>query len=162
MIEMVLTLMIISIVAAVGSVSMGGGFNAYLTARAIEPLAMGGRLALERLRKELMGAQTCTGISQPGGHGSIQFMNDQGRVVLVNQGASSTNALFMTFNGDGQEWILAPDVEANSLDFKITPCSGGLTPGLVTISFAMSTRNTDGSTIRLPLKTSVYVRSTSQ
>lgn len=160
LIEMVMTLVIISIVGVVGTTSMSGGFNAYLTARAIEPLANGGRLAMERLSRELQNAATCTGITQPGGNGKIQFTNDQGKVILVNQGANPTNAIFMQFNGDGKEWILAPNVEANSLQFQVAPCTGVLSPGLVTISFTMTSTTTDGSVLKLPFRTAVYVRST--
>ncbi len=160
LIEMVMTLVIMSIIAVVGTSSMSGGFNLYLTARAIEPLANGGRLAIERLSKELQNAATCTGISQPGGNETIQFTNYLGNVILVNQGASPTNAIFLTFNGDGKEWILAPNVEARSLKFQVTPCTGGLTPGLVTFSFTMTAKTTDGSVLKLPFRTAVYVRST--
>ncbi|MBF0273392.1 MAG: type II secretion system protein [Magnetococcales bacterium] len=160
LIEMVITLIIISIVAGVGTVSMSNSFNAYLTARAIEPLAGNARVVLQRLRKELRNAASCTGISQPGGAGTLQFTNDQGRIILVNQGATATNAIYMTFNGDGVEWLLAPSVESNSLRFQVSPCTGGLTPGLVTFSFTMTATTTDGSVLRLPFRTAVYVRST--
>ncbi|MBF0190855.1 MAG: hypothetical protein HQL99_06840 [Magnetococcales bacterium] len=158
---MVITLIIISIVAGVGTVSISNSFNAYLTARAIEPLAGSARVVLERLRKELRNAESCTGISQPGGNGTLQFTNDQGRVILVNQGVAATNAIYMTFNGDGVEWLLASNVEANSVQFQVSPCTGVLTPGLVTIAFTMTATTTDGSVLRLPFRTAVYVRSTS-
>jgi prepilin-type N-terminal cleavage/methylation domain-containing protein len=160
LIEMVITLIIVSIVASVGVVSVSNGFNAYLTARAIEPLASNARVVLERLRRELRNAQTCTGISQPGGTGTIQFTNDQGRVILVNQGVTPTNAIFMTFDGNGREWLLAYNVAVNSLQFQLAPCTGGLTPGLVTFSFTMTATMIDGSVLRLPFRTAVYVRST--
>ncbi|MEO5330519.1 MAG: prepilin-type N-terminal cleavage/methylation domain-containing protein [Magnetococcus sp. YQC-5] len=160
LIEMVMTLVIISIVGVVGTTSMSNSFNAYLMAQSIEPLANGAHLVLERLRKELRNANTCTGISQPGGTGTLQFTNDQGRVVLVKQGTNPTNSIIMTFNGDGTEWLLAQNVETKSLNFQLSPCTGGLTPGLVSFSFTMATPATDGSILRLPFRTAVYVRST--
>ncbi|MBF0294813.1 MAG: prepilin-type N-terminal cleavage/methylation domain-containing protein [Magnetococcales bacterium] len=161
LVEMVMTLVIISIVASVGATSMIGGFNAYLTARDMEPMASNARLALQRMSLELRNAVSCTGISQPGGVGSIQFINDQGRLILVNQGASRTNAIYMKFDADPTEWLLAPNVEANSLQFQITPCTDPIRPGLVSLSFTMATTTTKGDVLRLPVRTSVYVRSTS-
>ncbi|MBF0178931.1 MAG: type II secretion system protein [Magnetococcales bacterium] len=162
LIEMVMTLTIISIVAGVGATSMIGGFNAYLTARDMEPMASNARLALQRMSLELRNSVSCTGISQPGGLGSLQFTNDQGRLILVNQGADGTkNAIYMKFDADPTEWLLAPNVEANSLRFQITSCLDPIKPGLVTLSFTMATTTTKGDVLRLPFRTSVYVRSTS-
>ncbi|MEO5344883.1 MAG: prepilin-type N-terminal cleavage/methylation domain-containing protein [Magnetococcus sp. YQC-9] len=164
LIEMIITIVIISIVAGTSVVSLSNGFKAYMTARAIEPMASNGRIVMERLRKEIRNAQSCTGITQPSGSNSIQFINDQGRTVLVNQGASPTNAVYMTFNNDGTQWLLGQNVAANSLQFVRTTCNGAgqaapIKPGLVTISFTMTSTMPDGSTITLPFKTSVYVRS---
>ncbi|MBF0126095.1 MAG: hypothetical protein HQM02_02690 [Magnetococcales bacterium] len=159
-----MTIVILSIIAVVGAVSMSSGFNAYLTAQAIEPMANNGRLALERLRKELRNAQTCTGITQPGGNGTIRFTNDQGRVVLVTQEGNPGNAIYMNFDGSPDQWMLAPNVEAGSLQFQRSNCSVDvnsqpLSPGLVTIAFTMATPTTDGGVVRLPFRTAVFVRS---
>ncbi|NGZ07590.1 MAG: hypothetical protein G8237_14690 [Magnetococcales bacterium] len=158
-----MTIVIVSIIAGVGAVSMLHGFNAYMTAQAIEPLSSSARVAMERLRREIRNAQTCVGISQPGGSGSLQFVNDQGRTILVNQGQQPTDAIYMTF--DGVEKLLVPNVKALSLQFAVSPCTlagppATLTPGLVTFSFTMTSKTTDGKVLTLPLRTAVYVRST--
>ncbi|MBF0626878.1 MAG: type II secretion system protein [Magnetococcales bacterium] len=165
LLEMVMTITILSIVAGVGTVGMSNAFSAYLTARTIEPLASNARLALERLRRELQSAQSCTGISQPNGAGTLQFTNDRGSVILVNQGAIPTNAIYMRFDGGAEEWLLAPSVEANSLRFQVSPCTLAgppptTTPGLVTISFTMTATTIDNKILKLPFRTAVYVRST--
>lgn len=161
LIEMIITIVIISIVASIGVTTISSGFKAYFTASSISPLANNARLVLERLRKEIRNAQSCADVSQPAGVGSLQFTNDEGRVILVNQGVRPTNAIYMTFNGDGNEWLLAPNVEQGSLRFERTDCTGVTSPGIVTISFTMSVNMMDGENIKLPFRTSVYIRSTS-
>ncbi|MBF0340940.1 MAG: prepilin-type N-terminal cleavage/methylation domain-containing protein [Magnetococcales bacterium] len=167
LIEMVVTLVVFSVVAGVGAVSLSNGFKAYQTAREIQPLALNAQIVLKRLQLEIRNAATCPGVVLAGapvaggGNSALQFTNDQGRVLLVNQGSTPTNAIFVMFNNDNVEWLLSPNVEAGSLKFQMIPCDDFVSPGLVTFSFTMTSTVADGTVIRLPFRTSVYIRSTS-
>ncbi|MBF0416841.1 MAG: prepilin-type N-terminal cleavage/methylation domain-containing protein [Magnetococcales bacterium] len=160
LIEMVITLVILSIVAGTGVAAMTSAFKAMATGQAIAPLSIGGRIIMERIRKELRNAQ-CTQITQPGGNGKLQLIDNSGRTLLIHQGVND-NAVYLTFNGDGINWQLGEKVLANSLQFTGLSCAGvGVPPKprLVTVSFSMRDTLPDGGTITLPFRTSVYIRS---
>ncbi|MBF0163267.1 MAG: prepilin-type N-terminal cleavage/methylation domain-containing protein [Magnetococcales bacterium] len=165
LIEMVITILIVGIVAGTSAVAMGNSFKAYMTAQVIAPLSGSGRLVMERIRKELRNTM-CSTISRPNGDRTLQLTDTNGRIVLFHQAGTTTNAIYMTFNNDNVNWLLASNVQADSLRFTWTQCDGAgdptppLKPGLVTVSFTMRSTMPDGETITLPFRTSVYVRST--
>jgi prepilin-type N-terminal cleavage/methylation domain-containing protein len=60
LLEMVLVLVILSIIAALGSSFLSGGLNAYFTERDISDAAWQGRLALERITRDLRTVRSAT------------------------------------------------------------------------------------------------------
>ena len=60
LLEMVLVLVILGIIAALGSSFLSGGLNAYFTERDISNAAWQGRLALERITRDLRTVRSAT------------------------------------------------------------------------------------------------------
>ncbi|MBF0309084.1 MAG: prepilin-type N-terminal cleavage/methylation domain-containing protein [Magnetococcales bacterium] len=147
LIEMIITLVIMSIVGVVGVKMISSGFSNYLFSRDLIPLATQGQVAMERMSRELQGG-ICSTLSQPSGAGSVQFDNNDpaGTIVLFKQTGS---VIYM--NND----ILAQDIKAGSLLFALqSNC-------VVQIDFRVektSSKLGGSVVIGIPLRTAAYVR----
>ncbi|MBF0369666.1 MAG: prepilin-type N-terminal cleavage/methylation domain-containing protein [Magnetococcales bacterium] len=154
MLEMVLTITILSVVAGLGVQFIRDVFNAYLTGQALTPMVNEGQLAMERLIRELQGA-TCLTLSQPGGADTLTFTNFDGAVLSFSQ--SGQTILYSSSLG-GVDKVLVEGVEAASLTFQPTDCMTGVPPGVVQIHFAMEATLPSGDVVSVPLETSVFIR----
>ncbi|MBF0175463.1 MAG: prepilin-type N-terminal cleavage/methylation domain-containing protein [Magnetococcales bacterium] len=148
LIEMVITITIMGIFLGVAGRMTAGVYSAYTANMYLNPLPSKAKAAMERIIRELRSA-TAASVTQPTGSGSIQFTNDQGTTILLNQTGSPVTTVFMN------SVALVEDVAQNSLQF-----TWDTTKNLVTINFTMQVvmRGLGGSTITVPFRTAVYVR----
>jgi prepilin-type N-terminal cleavage/methylation domain-containing protein len=144
LIEMVLVLTLLAILASVGAQVVAAGFDSYLTARTLSPLADKGHLAMERIMVALRGASYAS-LSQPTGSSSFQVINSSGQVVLFSLSQTLTDTLVMEVNGGGEKIVLAG---VSSLQF--IPSGGAV----VALEMTLTGR---GGSLSLPLQSSLYM-----
>ncbi|MBF0283067.1 MAG: prepilin-type N-terminal cleavage/methylation domain-containing protein [Magnetococcales bacterium] len=148
MVEMILSIMLLGMIAALGSNLLSAGFQAYFALRDLSPLSSAGQYAMERMVRELRAASSCAGVTPANGTagGNLSFTDANATVITFNQsGGNDTAALWR--NGV----LLSDDVEAGTFNVSRSSC-------LVTISFTMQKLQDGTPTARLPLRTAVYVR----
>ncbi|MEO5377625.1 MAG: prepilin-type N-terminal cleavage/methylation domain-containing protein [Magnetococcus sp. DMHC-6] len=148
--EMVLTLIILSILSIVGAHILGNTYKAYFTARDLIPLTSQGEVTMERMLRELQGGR-CATLTQPSGTATLQFNNYENNTILFNQ---SSSTLYMKTNTLSPD-LLAQDILANSLTFTL------LSNCRVRIQFTLNaplTSFSGGGTIEIPFRTTAYVR----
>lgn len=150
LLEMVLTITILSILAAVSAQVFGGGFSLWLEARAVTPLAGRGQLALERMVRELRYG-SCQTLTRPEGAASIQVRNDLGQELLFHHMDSPVSGIHMRIDG-GADHLLLDGVGAADVAFDIPQTC------LVTIDFTLTGQFSDGTPLRHALRTAVQVR----
>lgn len=163
LIEMVITIVILSIVTGTSLVALTSAFNAMATAQAIAPLSLGGQIVMERILKELRNTQ-CNQVTRLDNGKALQLIDNNGRTVKFHQINTTTQSIYMTYNNDNVNWLLGANVQADSLRFVVPTCDGAgqpvpQKPGLVTVSFTVFQRFPDNETVTLPFRSSVYVRS---
>lgn len=144
-----MTITILAILAGVGAHMLGGGFNAFLTARALSPLSLQAALAMERMVRELRWATYWEPLD-PNPNNMIQFTKKQGQQIEFSQSPSPPYAIHMTVDG-GPAKPLVQKAAQNTLQF-------GLSGTLFTISFTLNNTLADGSEILFPLRTAVAVQ----
>jgi prepilin-type N-terminal cleavage/methylation domain-containing protein len=147
LLEMVLVLTLVAILAGAGARGVAAGFDAYLSARAVAPLADRGRLAMERIMVELRGA-SCSSLSRPGGSDSLQMTSNQDRLLVFTYSETEIDTLIMTVDGGGEQILLQGVTE---FGFEIgSNC-------VVSINMTLSGTMNGGGVLSLPLRSSIYV-----
>ena len=144
---MVLTLTLLAILAGVGAKAVASGFNSYLSAKTLAPLADQGHLAMQRIMVELKGA-SFQSLSRPNGSDSLQMTSSQGDTLLFSSSPTLSNTLVMQVNG-GPEKILLESV--GTVEFDIG------NNHVISIDMTMSGVLNGGGVLSLPLHSSVYV-----
>ncbi|MBF0358268.1 MAG: type II secretion system protein [Magnetococcales bacterium] len=152
LIEMVLVMTLLAILAGAGAKAMAGGFDAYLTARTLSPMADRGHIAMRRIMAELQGS-SCDSFSQPDGASSLQLTSHQGEQLIFKLSATETDSITMEVNGGGEKLVL-PGV--SSLDFDLSPFTTE-TGCLVTINMTLQSTLYGGEVLTLPMRSSLYV-----
>ncbi len=81
LIELVLVIIILSIIAAVGSQMLGNGFNAYFTGRDIINAEWQGRYAMQRIMRELRHVRSATAGDLVMATNQITFTDNNANVI---------------------------------------------------------------------------------
>jgi hypothetical protein len=149
---MVLVMTLLAILAGAGAKAMAGGFDAYLTARTLSPLADRGHIAMKRIMAELQ-ESSCDSFSQPDGASSIQLTNYQDEQLVFKLSDTETDSVTMEINGGGEKIVL-PSV--SSLEFDVSPFTTEI-GCLVTINMTLYSSLYSGEILTLPMRSSVYV-----
>ncbi len=144
---------LLAVLAGAGAKAMSGGFDAYLTARTISPLADRGHIAMKRIMAELQ-ESSCDTFSQPDGASSLQLTNHQGELLLFKLSTTENDTVTMEVNGGGEKIVL-PSV--SSLDFAYTHDFTTETGCLVTINMTLYTTLYGGEVLTLPMRSGLYV-----
>ncbi len=81
LIELTLVMMILSIIATIGSQMLGNGFNAYFTGRDLINAEWQGRYAMQRISRELRDVRSATAGDLVIGANQITFTDNNANVV---------------------------------------------------------------------------------
>lgn len=146
LIEMVVTLIVAAVLFGIGATVISGGFRTYFLGREITQNDWQGRLALERMTRELRTVSTPTAADlNIGTVGQITFNDFAGNTVVYRQ---TGNTIERSQNA-GAFQPLADNVSTTSLSFSylrsdgVTPESGGVSANVyyITVSFTVSSTN---------------------
>lgn len=154
MIEMVITMIVGAILFGLGATVIGGGFRSYFLGREITQNDWQGRLALERMTRELRTVRTATNPPIPPGNlnintaGQITFVDFSGNTIVYRQ---TGNTIERSQNA-GAFQPLADNVSTTSpLTFSYLrndgvtpePVLGGFSTNVyyITVSFTVSSAN---------------------
>jgi len=154
LIEMVVTLLVAAILFGLGATVISGGFRTYFLGREIMQNDWQGRLALERMTRELRTVRTATNPPIPPGDlnintgGQITFVDFAGNTIVYRQ---TGNTIERSQNA-GAFQPLADNVSATSpLSFSYLrndgvtaePVVGGFSTNVyyITVSFTVSSTN---------------------
>src|SRR5712692_2113034 len=150
--EMVVTLLVAGVLFGLGATVISGGFRTYFLGREIAQNDWQGRLALERMTRELRTVRTATNPPIPPGDlnintgGQITFVDFAGNTIVYRQ---TGNTIERSQNA-GAFQPLADNVSTTSpLSFSylrsdgVTPESGGVSANVyyLTVSFTVSSAN---------------------
>ncbi|MBF0311188.1 MAG: prepilin-type N-terminal cleavage/methylation domain-containing protein [Magnetococcales bacterium] len=148
LIEMVITMVILGLLLGGSTHLITNVMRAWTLGQELIPMTSQGGLAMERMVREIRRGRWST-VSQPSGTGSLQFTNDQGQVMRIDQTGAPADAIYL----NGQ--LLAPGVQVNSLEFTL------LADQVVGIALIMSrtdTGRTGQVELEVPLRSAVHVR----
>jgi len=145
LIEMVVTLLVAAVLFGLGATVISGGFRTYFLGREITQNDWQGRLALERMTRELRIVRTPTGADLDiSAAGQITFIDFAGNTIVYRQ---TGNTIERSQNG-GAFQPLADNVSALSFTYL---WSNGTTPEptggssanvyYITVSFTVSSTN---------------------
>lgn len=149
LVEMVLTLTLLSIIFGAGFRLFSSVSEAYFTAQGLAPVMSEGHLAMERMVHEIRHATTL-GSSAWEDQGTLSFTSQDNKATTFYQSTSGGDEIMM--NQGGVEGVLARNVQAGSLLFSWVALGEYYTfPRLATIEFTMN----HGTRLR----TAVHVRS---
>ncbi len=154
LIEMVVTLLVAAVLFGLGATVISGGFRTYFLGREIMQNDWQGRLALERMTRELRTVRTATNPPIPPGDlnintgGQITFVDFAGNTIVYRQ---TGNTIERSQNA-GAFQPLADNVSATSpLSFSYLrndgvtaePVVGGFSTNVyyITVSFTVSSTN---------------------
>ena len=147
LIEMVVTLLVAAALFGLGATVISGGFRTYFLGREIAQNDWQGRLALERMTRELRTVQTPTAANLDiGTAGQITFNDFAGNTIVYRQ---TGNTIERSQNA-GAFQPLADNVSTTSpLSFSylrsdgVTPENGGVSANVyyITVSFTVSSTN---------------------
>ncbi|MBF0425034.1 MAG: prepilin-type N-terminal cleavage/methylation domain-containing protein [Magnetococcales bacterium] len=147
LLEMIMTIVIMGIFLSVGGKMTAGAYNSYIANMYLTPLPSKAKAGMELMVRELRSA-TATSVSQPTGGGSLQFTNDQGTTVLINQNGTPVTTVFRN------SVALLENVQQSSLQF-----TWDNTRNFATIRFTLQVVMSGlGGTVTVPFRTGVYVR----
>ncbi len=145
--EMVVTLLVAGVLFGLGATVISGGFRTYFLGREITQNDWQGRLALERMTRELRTVRTPTPADlNIGAAGQITFTDFAGNTIVYRQ---TGNTIERSQNA-GAFQPLADNVSTTSpLSFSylrsdgVTPESGGVSANVyyLTVSFTVSSAN---------------------
>ena len=153
MIEMVVTLIVAAVLFGLGATVISGGFRAYFLGREINQNDWQGRLALERMTRELRTVRTATNLLIPippgdldiATPGQITFINFAGNTIVYRQ---TGNTIERSQNaGPFQPLADNVNVGTGSLSFVYLQNGGAMAAGTpaavyyITVSFTVSSAN---------------------
>jgi len=152
LIEMIVTLLVAAVLFGLGATVISGGFRTYFLGREIMQNDWQGRLALERITRDLRTVRTATNPPVPPGDldistsGRITFVDFGGNTIVYRQ---TGNTIERSQNG-GAFQPLADNVSAGSLAFTYlqnngvtAEPTGGNSANVyyITVSFTVSSTN---------------------
>jgi prepilin-type N-terminal cleavage/methylation domain-containing protein len=146
LIELVVVMVLIGIIAIVVSKILFQGFNAYLTTQNVTDADWQGRLALERMRLDIMGIRSPSDISTASAN-QLVFTDSNGNSITYTLSGST-----LTRSGD----ILADGI--NSLQLTYLDKNGSVTATTSAIRYITIQLNVTKSNTNFNVSTSVYPR----
>lgn len=151
LLEVVLTLIILSVAGAIGVQVIGSGMGGYAASQELLPLITRGSLALERMARELQRSSNCGSVATP--LLQVRFNDTAGNPVTFLQEGTTIQRL-----EGAQQVLLVEGVAPGTLSVVKGP--PGSASCLVRLEFRLQPglEITSGPTTPIPFRTEVYVR----
>ncbi|MBF0368172.1 MAG: hypothetical protein HQL52_01840 [Magnetococcales bacterium] len=146
---MIMVIVIMSILASVGSTMISNTMKSYFMSRDIVPLSNQGHVIMERMVRELQEGQ-CATVSNPGGGTDDLQFDDADSPANTIQFSQTDTEIFMDSD------ILGQNIQAGSLTFNIDTSKC-----YVQLRFVLEYTLSDfagGGTIEIPFQTGVHMR----